>query len=134
MSTGQIHCTTSNLSLCPLTCSFLRPSHWWRSTPSSKMMSLYLMPSGWLRMITLRKHKKVSLPHQQDSHFTFNLQMRFFRSACWHPSISANSEHSHSQCLHIEVIKRDWCWVQTFFSAFSAFSAVLDILYIHCKT
>lgn len=40
---------------------FLRPSHWWRNTPSSKITSLCLMPSGWLRTTALKKHKKVSL-------------------------------------------------------------------------
>lgn len=47
---------------CPLACQSSRPFRWWRSTRSSKMTSLCLTPSGWLKTIALRRRKKVRAP------------------------------------------------------------------------
>lgn len=104
--------------------SILRPSHWWRSTPSSKITSMCLMPSGWQKMTALRRHKKVSLHHQQG--FTFTLSQAiwdapvytftnvFFK--CMFPGLF------HSQRLHMEVINPGQLSKQTCFITSLRFS------------
>lgn len=111
---------------------FSRPSHWWRSTPSSKMTSMCLMRSGWQKMTALKKLKKVSLHLQQGFTFTFTQSYLgcssvyihiLFNNACFQDYFS--ELYSHSQSLHMEVIKPGQLWMQTFFTTSLRFSVFI---------
>lgn len=99
------------LSAFALACPFLRPSRWWRSTPSSEMTSLCLTPSGWRRTTALRRRKKVSLRRLRGSTFPFSVSLLGILHV---PVKNVRSIKVHSTCLHMEAMKSGQLWMQRF--------------------
>lgn len=104
--------------------SFFRPSHWWRSTPSSKTTSLCLTPSGWLRMTALKRRKKVNLHHPYAWTGCSDVYMHILFFIVPHSRVISVSIiiYTHSQCLHMEAIKPGQLCEQTFFTTSLRFS------------